>query len=203
MIFLVSCKSLRNTTSKSIESEPTFSTAGEAANYFAKHLFEQQYVKSEYSKFTGEMKVSDSEIQFGEWQFVEFLDSNSEIKLMFKKGLLYPDIFGGSGNMVSVRGKRSKKEIKDASKASDTLKIVNHSVRLKIRGLEELTFLSDAPTVKRFELWVFIGVNNQFIMNPEVYYFELTNETANKETDLKSFIENAKLTFIHYGGVVI
>jgi hypothetical protein len=69
--------------------------------------------------------------------------------------------------------------------------------------LKELTFLSDDPTIKRFKLWLFTEINNQFFMNPEVYYFELTNETADKETDLKSFIENAKLTFIHYGGVVI
>ena len=69
---------------------------------------------------------------------------------------------------------------------------------LQIRSLEELTFLSNSPTVKRFRFLLF-----SLAMNPDVYLFELTNETANKNTNWESFIENAKLTFIKYGWTMI
>ena len=39
--------------------------------------------------------------------------------------------------------------------------------------------------------------------NPQVYLFELTNEKANEKTDWKSFIKNAKLTFVKEGWIII
>jgi hypothetical protein len=74
---------------------------------------------------------------------------------------------------------------------------------MNICCLEELTFLSDNPEIKRFRFWQWEKIGNVSLANPSVYLFELTNETAKKETDWETFMENAKLTFIKYGWTVI
>ena len=161
------------TTTKIVKSETasSFRNQGEQEDYWAKQFFEKQYKKSKYSKFDGEVKTTDSEIQFGEIQCVIYSDSKPEYKLIFEKGLLYPEILG-----------------------RDTMKIC---------CLEELTFLSDNPKIKRFRFWMSEKIGNKYLMNPSVYLFELSNEKANQKTDWAIFIENAKLTFIKYGWTVL
>jgi len=171
LISFVSCKSLTNTKVVKSETAPSFRNQGEQENYLAKQFFENQYQKSEYSRYGGDVKTINSDIQFGETQCVIYSDSKPEYKLIFEKGLLYPEIL-----------KR------------DTMKIC---------CLEELTFLSDNPKMKRFRFWMSEKIGNTYLANPSVYLFELTNEKANKKTNWEIFIENAKLTFIKYGWTVI
>lgn len=68
-----------------------------------------------------------------------------------------------------------------------------------IGNIEELPFPELPPAIKRFSCWV----NSQGFANPVVYVFELTNEQATKQTDLKSFIMGASLTFIKQGTIII
>ncbi len=70
---------------------------------------------------------------------------------------------------------------------------------LKITDLQELKYLESTPTYKRFSFWLF----RPWLANPQVYYIELTNESATKETDLIRFIRGAKLTFLRAGGIII
>lgn len=70
---------------------------------------------------------------------------------------------------------------------------------LSIGNFNELQFPELSPTVKRFSCWVSI----QGFANPIVYMFELTNEQATKQTDLKSFIMGASLTFFKQGNIII
>ena len=70
---------------------------------------------------------------------------------------------------------------------------------LKIGSLEELNFLSNNPKVKRFRFWLYQWNS----ANPKVYLFELTNDKANEKTSWKSFLKNAKLTFIKDGWIII
>ena len=72
-------------------------------------------------------------------------------------------------------------------------------VNLKIGNLEEMTFLSDNPKVRRFSFWLY----RPNIANPLVYFFELTNNKANEKTDWKSFVEGARLTFVKNGWAII
>ncbi|WP_224996864.1 hypothetical protein [Cesiribacter sp. SM1] len=73
----------------------------------------------------------------------------------------------------------------------------SHSLR--ISDLEELKFLSDSPTVKRFRFWLY----HPNRANPQVYFFELTNEKADENTDIKAFIEGASLTFVKDGWIIL
>ena len=168
LFFFVGCKPLTNTNPRHYSS---FRNQGEQEDYWAKQLFEKEYKKYEYSKFSEEIKTNNSEIQFGKIQCIKYSDySDSEYnkyKLIFEKGLLYPDILG-----------------------VDTLDIC---------CLKELTFLSNSPKIKRFRFLLWETIGDTIIMNPNVYLFELTNEKANIATGWEIFIENAKLTFIKYG----
>ena len=40
-------------------------------------------------------------------------------------------------------------------------------------------------------------------MNPEVYFIELINENATEKTELNTFINGAKLTFVQKGWLII
>lgn len=74
---------------------------------------------------------------------------------------------------------------------------------LQIGDLEELTFLSDDPSIKRFRFTHFDRtVLDTKIANPRVYLFELENEDVEGEETLAEFIENAKLTFLKAGWVM-
>lgn len=59
--------------------------------------------------------------------------------------------------------------------------------------------LEDIPTKKRFSFWL----SRKKIMNPEIYYFELTNENATKETSMEAFIRGARLSILREGGVIL
>jgi len=74
-----------------------------------------------------------------------------------------------------------------------------NTLTLKIGSLDELEFLSNNPQVKRFKFWLY----QPNMMNPQVYLFELTNDEANENTTWNSFMENAKLTFVKNGWIVI
>lgn len=68
-----------------------------------------------------------------------------------------------------------------------------------ISSLEELKFLNPSPKVKRFKFWLF----SKNTSNPTVYLLEITNEQATEKTDLKTFIENGKLSFLKKGWTII
>ncbi len=68
-----------------------------------------------------------------------------------------------------------------------------------ISSLEELKFLNTSPKVKRFKFWLF----RKNVNNPTVCLLEITNEQATEKTDMKTFIENGKLTFLKQGWTII
>lgn len=68
-----------------------------------------------------------------------------------------------------------------------------------ISSLEELKFLNTSPKVKRFKFWLF----SKNVSNPSVYLLEITSEQATEKTDIKTFIENGKLTFLKKGWTII
>ncbi|HEY5746932.1 MAG TPA: hypothetical protein VIU12_12695 [Chryseolinea sp.] len=70
---------------------------------------------------------------------------------------------------------------------------------LTISDIEELKDLSPAPTIKRFGFMLI----QKGLANPIMYFFELTNKTASKTTDIKTFIKGSTLTFLKQGWVMI
>ncbi len=68
-----------------------------------------------------------------------------------------------------------------------------------IIGLEELAFLNPSPKQKRFRFWLF----RKGFANPQVYFFELTNEKATDKTGLSDFIDGSSLSFLKGAWIVI
>jgi len=118
-----------------------------------------------------------------------------ELKSIFTLGIFYPQIITGD----SVYKKKSEDEL---SKMTITQKVFYNMTKndtLFIGELEELKFLSKDPTIKRFRFWEY----RKGFANPVVYFFELTNSSADKTTSLELFIKGASLSFVKKGGIII
>jgi hypothetical protein len=66
--------------------------------------------------------------------------------------------------------------------------------KVSVCCFEQFDYLKTKKTARKFKLWKYDGR----LVNPTAYYFELTNENANRETDLETFIKGAKLTFMSW-----
>ena len=135
-----------------------------------------------FPKFTGLTIVSKDSIKFDN-SIIIIQSTDSEIIKIFELGLVFPDLVFGA----SIMG--DKYEFKRTFSA-DTLSISNVS---------ELHFPNQRPDTKSFSflLW------QKNIANPSLYIFELTNETANSKTTIKTFIEKAKVTAFGFCSILI
>jgi hypothetical protein len=70
---------------------------------------------------------------------------------------------------------------------------------LTIGNFDELKLLNPNYQTKRFLIWIY----RKGMANPTEWYFELQNIKANEKTNLTEFIENAELTFIKKGTIII
>jgi len=150
-----------------------FNTQGEVEKYWTEELFKQKYKKEKFDRYNGEVKVIDSNHILFDKMTVELFSDSSSIKNLFTSGVLYPKMF------VPVYD-------------------------IKVSGLEEITFVNHSDTVRRFTFDVFnTSFSNPkvYMMNPVVYYIELTNTKASNKTDLANFVKDAELTFFFEGGV--
>lgn len=91
-LLFVSCKSLIYLEDAKSEPALHFDNQGEQENYWAKQFFKIQYEKFEYSKFIGKVRITDSEIKFGETECINYYNTKPEYKMIFEKGLLYPGL---------------------------------------------------------------------------------------------------------------
>jgi len=156
--------------------EPDFATAGEQENYWAKMVFEKEYSRHEFSLFKGKITEVGNTFYF-DLQALTIFNSPTDLRLIFSKGLLYPEQIIGICPDSLINSKPT------------TLLLRCDSAR--ISNIEELYFLNHSFKEKRFRflLWR-LG-----LANPQVCYFELTNENATKGMSLREFISGAKLTF--------
>lgn len=170
-----------------------FANQGEQEDYWAEKLFYEQYNKNIYEKFEGEIvEIDKNNIKFKNKVLSGYF--STEYKTIFTSGLFYPQLL--SGDEVTLR----KKE-EELSKMSEIELFRYHMTQndtLSIGDFEELKFLSKPPTIKRFRFWVYRNWSN-----PQVHFIELTNENADKSTDLKTFIQGAILTFIKDGWIIL
>lgn len=171
-----------------------FANQGEQEDYWAEKLFYEKYKKENYKKFAGDIKVIDkNHIRFGNKILRGYF--SPELKSIFTQGIFYPQIITGD----SVAPKKSNEEI---SKMTDGQKVFYNMTQndtLVIGEFEELKFLSKSPTIKRFRYWEY----RKWSANPQVYFIELTNTTADKSTDMETFIKGATLTFVKDGWIIM
>lgn len=207
LTFSIGCKSQSNleqvNTKKSTELKPPFKNQGEQENYWAQEFFKTKYEKQFYEKFSNDItETAINEIEeideiqlFYDNKSFKIYGIDKSLKLIFKKGLLYPQLFSG----FSTEPRKSEKELDSLSVSERVFYEMSRGDNLTISNLEELEFLSDSPKVKRFRFWLMFPKT----VNPRVYLFELTNENADKNTELKEFLENSELTFLKVSNILI
>jgi hypothetical protein len=102
---------------------------------------------------------------------------------IFQLGLVFPELIYGASTMGD------KYEFKRTF-SIDTLSISN---------VTELHFPNQGQNAKSFSflLW------EENMANPSLYIFELANETANSRTNIKTFIERAKVTAFGFCSILI
>lgn len=193
LILNFGCKSQRNEniTLPISTLKPPFQNQGEQEDYWAQEVFKNEYKKSKYEKYFGEIENIDNEkLIYDNKSFILYGVNDTLIKI-FTEGILYPQLIDGGNS-----------EIQKSDTLSASIFLISEYARtdyLKITNLEELIFLSDSPKVKRFRFWL----NRHTSSNPQVYLLELTNKDADSKTDLKEFIENSQLTFLKEAWIII
>jgi len=115
---------------------------------------------------------------------------------IFLEGFFYPQLIIGNKENSKIL---SIDELNKMTSEEQVFYNMSKNALLNISNLEELRFLKTSPKIKRFRFWSF----RPGFANPQVYYFELTNEAANEKTSFENFIKNSNLTFIKSGHIVI
>jgi len=153
--------------------------------------FKNDYKKKNYKKFAGKLTVNDNQILFDN-KIIFYDKSDKIIELMLKEGLIYPQLLtdyqidkfeNEDSDRTQKRFARIQKNWKDAFEVNN----------IKLSNASELLFLSSDEKVKRFK----ILCKDPKFPNLMVYYFELTDKNATKDTAVQDFIKNAKLTYIY------
>jgi hypothetical protein len=172
-----------------------FKNQGEQENYWAEILFEKEYKKQEYSKFNGKIEIiSDDKIKFENKNLIVYCPK--EYLSIFTTGIFYPQLILGNTENNKVFSNEEQEKLSSEERFKYNL---SRNDSFSVSAFEELTFLSKSPKIKRFRFWN----SRPGFANPQVYFIELTNEKATEKTLLQEFIQEAELTFIKAGHIVI
>lgn len=172
-----------------------FETQGEQEIYWTKKLFKLEYKKQAYERFDGNILIiSQNEIQFDNKILIVHCDD--DYLGIFRLGIIYPQLSIGfeENNMIL-----SEEELGKKSSEEKFLYHIRRNDTFSVSNIEELTYVNKSPSIKRFR---FLSFKKGFT-NPDVYFFELTNEKATKSTTRSDFIKNSTLTFYKRGWVML
>ncbi|MCH2195913.1 hypothetical protein [Kordia sp.] len=180
---------------QNLELKPPFKNQGAQEGYWAQEFFKKEYVKTTYKVYTDSIKKTTvTNFMYTDKTF-EVHNLNKLLAPIFSKGILYPQLISD----FETQPKKTAKELDSLSTIQRYLYDISRGDHLIISNIEELPFLSNSSKVKRFRFWMY----RPNIANPQVFLFELTNDKATKKTTLKEFVENATLTFLKAGWIVI
>ncbi|KQT31466.1 hypothetical protein ASG22_18220 [Chryseobacterium sp. Leaf405] len=153
--------------------------------------FKNDYKKKNYKKFSGNITVKDNQVKFDD-KVIYYDKSDKIIELLLKEGLIYPQLLtdyqidkfeNEDSDRTQKRFARLQKNWKDAFEVNN----------IKLSNPSELSFLSSDEKIKRFKI---LCKDSKF-PNMMVYYVELTDKNATKDTSIQDFIKNSKLTYIY------
>lgn len=162
-------------------------------------VFKSLYEKQDYSIYTGQI---DSDTTHGS-TFVQFdsvrvylFHGTSTHQSIFTSGLV-------SGQMLyceldsSCKPTRSPFTITDRHTGEPIPENLwgwsGHTIT--IDHFEELKHVGSKPTQRRFKFWVY-QYKIRFNGANDIFYLELTNKQARKDTDLETFVKGARVTFL-------
>lgn len=151
--------------------------------------FEKNYKKQNYKRFDGKITVNNNSVNFDK-KTVSFDAAEKKIQTILKNGLIYPQLIS------EYQAEKYKKETTDRTqkrfmKIQKDWKAAFDIQSMRLSQLQELQYFKNNIQVKRFK----IISKNSNLPNSVTYYFELTNDKANAQTNLEDFVNGAKLTF--------
>jgi hypothetical protein len=162
---------------------------------FAKKVFENEYLKTTYEKFGGKIVIeNETTIKYDE-KTLNIPNLNAELKLIFTNGIFYPNIV--TGNQIAEI--KTEEELNKMPQNEKVFYNMTRTDYLRIGNFDELKLLNPNCQTKRFLIWIY----RKGMANPTEWYFELQNNKANEKTKLSEFMENAELTFIKKGTIII
>lgn len=170
-------------------------TQGQQEEKLAQDIFNKNTKIQDYPKFTGQITRLDSNsFKFDEKTLI--VDNPSEgLKILLVNGIFYPNII--VGNTVAVI--KTKQQLDSLSVSQKVLYNMFRTDSLRISDFEELKSLSESPKQKRFKFYLYrLG-----IMNPTIYYVELTNEKATKDFSVLEFMKGCRVTYIEKGSILL
>jgi len=169
-------------------------TQGENERYWAQEIFDKNYSPQLFERYKGTIiLINETTFRYDESIIIaHFIEK--EYRAIFEKGILYPAIFGGynDGRILELP------QVPDSVRSKPFYSFSRND-SLYVGIMESLMFLNPSDKIKRFKLYL----SRPGVMNPSMYVFELTNDTANKTTDLVSFINGARLTFFKFVSILI
>lgn len=152
--------------------------------------FKNDYKKKNYKKFAGKILVKDNLVQFDD-KTVYYDKSDKITSTILKEGLIYPQLltdFQMQKFLDETTDKTQKRFLKLQKDPKASFDVNN----IKLNNVSELTFFNSDFRVKRFK----ISLKDMRLNSTKVYFFELMNNKATKETSQEEFIKEAKLTYI-------
>ncbi len=153
--------------------------------------FKNDYKKKNYKKFSGNIVVNDRQVQFD--NKVIFYDKPDKItKVILQEGMIYPQLLtdfqvdkfeNDDSDRTQKRFAKLQKNWKDAFEVNN----------IRFSNASELVFLSTDEKVRRFKIYC----RDPKFPNMMIYYIEITNKNATKNTSVEDFIKNGKVTHIY------
>ncbi|WP_312903011.1 hypothetical protein [Chryseobacterium taichungense] len=153
--------------------------------------FKNDYKKKNYKKFAGNMVVKDNQVLFD--SKVVFYDKSDKItKAILQEGLIYPQLLTDF-QIDKFENEDSDRTQKRFAKLQKNWKDAFDVNIIRFYNASELAFLSTDEKVKRFRIFC----KDPKFPNIMIYYVELTDKNAVKNTPLDEFIKNSKVTHIY------
>lgn len=153
--------------------------------------FKNDYKKKNYKKFSGNIVVKDNQVSFD--NKVIFYDKSDKITTsILQEGLIYPQLLTNY-QIDKFENEDSDRTQKRFAKLQKNWKDAFEVNNIKLSNASELSFLSSDEKIKRFK----IVCKDPKFPNLMIYYIELTDKNATKETSVQDFIKNSKLTYIY------
>lgn len=153
--------------------------------------FKNAYKKKNYKRFAGKITVNDNQILFDN-KIIFYSKSDKILQPLLQEGLVYPQLLTAY-QIDKFENEDSDRTQKRFAKLQKNWKDSFEVNNIKLSNATELAFLSSDPTIKRFK----VLCKDPKFPNMMVYYFELTDKNADKNTTTENFIKNAKLTHIY------
>jgi len=196
VFFLISVSAFAQRDSIKNKAEKDIRTQGEQEEYWAQQAFEKNDGTQIFERYKGSIYVlEENKIKYDD-VVLNIYGVSPSLRAIFEKGIFYPGLIAGnySGEVLKTRQKIDSFPAKQNN--FDILFGINN---LSISYFDEIKSLSNSPKIKRFKIYLW----RQGLANPSLYFLELTNNTATEETDIKTFINGAKITFFRFASILI